>query len=53
MAVTTFNASVHWVLIYGESHNKRLGDLPLSVTIDFIDAIGVKTAQLFETGDVQ
>lgn len=43
----------HWVLIYGESHNKRLGDLPLSVTIDFIDAIGVKTAQLFETGDVQ
>jgi UDPglucose--hexose-1-phosphate uridylyltransferase len=45
--------SRHWVLTYGESHDRRLGDLPLPVTVEFIEVVAVKTKQLFKVGDVQ
>jgi UDPglucose--hexose-1-phosphate uridylyltransferase len=43
----------HWVLVYGDSHDKRLGDLPASVTTEFVALIALKTKHLFETEDVK
>lgn len=40
---------LHWVLIYGESHEMRLSELPKQMTAQFIEAISLKTVELFES----
>lgn len=38
---------LHWVLVYGSSHSRRLVDLPAKVTQEFLEQVSRKTSCLF------
>ncbi|MFI7148037.1 hypothetical protein ACIBO2_24255 [Nonomuraea sp. NPDC050022] len=44
---------LHWVLVYGNSHSQRLGDLPAEVTREFLELISIKTSRLFDRSSVK
>ncbi|MEV4474575.1 hypothetical protein [Nonomuraea sp. NPDC049504] len=43
----------HWVIVYGDSHSRRLADLPPTVTREFLEAISQATSCLLEHPSVQ
>lgn len=44
---------LHWVLVYGSSHSRRLGDLPAEVTQQFLEKVSHKTMDLFRSPSVK
>jgi UDPglucose--hexose-1-phosphate uridylyltransferase len=44
---------LHWVVVYGSSHSQRLGDLPATVTQEFLELVSRKTSCLFDQPSVK